>query len=107
MVTSEWHRFALCSGDPLQLPPLIAQPPHVQQQGSGGRPHGLLRPLFVRLAAMGHRVHLLRRQYRHELHSVYDQQALPNVTCKFRVVAFYAMLGILRAAVHVGLSVKR
>ena len=55
------RRFALLSGDPQQLPPLIAHPAHV----SGGAP-GLLRPLFVRLATLGHPVHMLRRQYRCE-----------------------------------------
>jgi hypothetical protein len=53
-------RFAILSGDPQQLPPLIANPAHTLQQGA----HGMSRPLFMRLASMGHTVHLLRRQYR-------------------------------------------
>ena len=56
-------RFAVLAGDPMQLPPLIANPAQPQQRG--GMPvHGLLRPLFARLMAAGHPVHLLRRQYR-------------------------------------------
>ena len=57
-------RFAVLSGDPMQLPPLIAHPAQLAQQPGAGPAHGLLRPVFVRLASMGHHVHLLRRQYR-------------------------------------------
>ena len=57
------RRFAVLAGDPMQLPPLIASPAQPQQRG-GAPAHGLLRPLFARLMAAGHVVHLLRRQYR-------------------------------------------
>jgi superfamily I DNA and/or RNA helicase len=52
-------RFLLAAGDPLQLPPVVADPP----APAGGAP-GLARPLFVRLAARGAAPALLRRQYR-------------------------------------------
>lgn len=54
------HRFAVLCGDPMQLPPLIAHPPQPLQPGC----HGLMRPLFVRLNAAGHPMHMLRKQYR-------------------------------------------
>ncbi|BDA40874.1 Protein ZGRF1 [Coccomyxa sp. Obi] len=57
-------RFAVLSGDPMQLPPLIAHPSHVTQRPGAPVAHGLSRPVFERLASMGHHVHLLRRQYR-------------------------------------------
>lgn len=60
-------RFAVLSGDPMQLPPLIAHPPQLTQRPGADPAHGLLRPVFVRLASMGHHVHLLRRQYRSAL----------------------------------------
>ena len=47
----------------MQLPPLIANPAQPQQRGAAPA-HGLLRPLFARLMAAGHAVHMLRRQYR-------------------------------------------
>lgn len=53
----------MLAGDPMQLPPLIASPAQPQQRG-GAPAHGLLRPLFARLMAAGHAVHMLRRQYR-------------------------------------------
>ena len=66
----------MAAGDPLQLPPVIAAPAQVTP--APGQPpasaHGLLRPLFVRLAALGHTPHLLRRQYR--CHP--DLAAVPN-----------------------------
>ena len=92
-------RYLVAAGDPQQLPPVIASPTHVGNVSSGsgggsavqsvsavaagagkGRPsgrqpkHGLLRPLFVRLAALGRAPHLLRRQYR--CHP--DISAVPN-----------------------------
>jgi superfamily I DNA and/or RNA helicase len=75
-------RLLVAAGDPCQLPPVIASPVHVtpgpgqgQGQGQGqGAPQGLLRPLFRRLAELGHSTFLLRRQYRcHPLLS-----AVPN-----------------------------
>ncbi len=57
----------MLSGDPMQLPPLIAHPPQLPQRPRGPVAHGLLRPVFVRLASMGHHVHMLRRQYRSAL----------------------------------------
>lgn len=71
-------RFLIAAGDPLQLPPVVASPAHVTAAaaGPGGGPkvppgqgqqsqlHGLLRPLFVRLAALGLPPFLLRLQYR-------------------------------------------
>jgi len=60
-------RFAVLAGDPCQLPPVLAAPAEVAPQGAdpgaGAPAHGLLRPLFSRLAAAGG-CHLLRRQYR-------------------------------------------
>ncbi len=60
-------RFAVLAGDPCQLPPVLAAPAEVAPQGAdpgaGPPAHGLLRPLFSRLAAAGG-CHLLRRQYR-------------------------------------------
>jgi superfamily I DNA and/or RNA helicase len=96
-------RFLVAAGDPLQLPPVIAAPAHVtsagaaqqqrggqqldrqrsqqvplpgqpQQRGQQGQLHGLLRPLFVRLVALGQPPFLLRRQYR--CHP--DISAVPN-----------------------------
>lgn len=71
-------RFLLAAGDPLQLPPVVAAPPHVTAASGApsgqGLPHGLLRPLFVRLAALGVPPYLLRRQYR--CHP--DISAVPN-----------------------------
>jgi superfamily I DNA and/or RNA helicase len=70
-------RFLVAAGDPLQLPPVVAAPPHVTATGGAprqGPPHGLLRPLFVRLAALGAPPYLLRRQYR--CHP--DIAAVPN-----------------------------
>jgi len=62
------------AGDPCQLPPVIATPALVadpvtpsQHAPSGARlprPQGLLRPMFVRLADLGHQTHLLHTQYR-------------------------------------------
>jgi len=49
--------FLIAAGDPCQLPPVVASP-------AAGSLHGLVRPLFVRLQALGHRIHFLRRQYR-------------------------------------------
>ena len=71
-------RYLIAAGDPLQLPPVVVSPAHVtapaparartqqqqQQAGAPGQLHGLLRPLFVRLAALGLPPFLLRRQYR-------------------------------------------
>ena len=71
-------RFLIAAGDPLQLPPVVASPAHVTAapsgpgrvppalpgQGQQGQLHGLLRPLFLRLAALGLPPFLLRRQYR-------------------------------------------
>lgn len=61
-------RFLIAAGDPLQLPPVVASPAHVTagpgQVPPQQRPHGLLRPLFVRLAELGLPPFLLRRQYR-------------------------------------------
>lgn len=57
-------RFAILAGDPMQLPPLIANPSQTQQR-PGAPTHGLPRPLFTRLMAAGHAVHMLRRQYRY------------------------------------------
>jgi superfamily I DNA and/or RNA helicase len=52
----------------LQLPPVVASPAQVTAAPGGPRSqqqlHGLLRPLFVRLAALGVPPFLLRRQYR-------------------------------------------
>uniref|UniRef100_A0A1D1ZXG7 AAA+ ATPase domain-containing protein n=2 Tax=Auxenochlorella protothecoides TaxID=3075 RepID=A0A1D1ZXG7_AUXPR len=78
-------RYLIAVGDPLQLPPIVATPTAVAPAGgeagpalqAGARPtarHGLARPMFVRLAAAGHPVHLLRRQYR--CHPVISQ--IPN-----------------------------
>eukprot|EP00873_Tetraselmis_striata_P003485 jgi/Tetstr1/423749/TSEL_014381.t2 len=52
-------RYLVAAGDPCQLPPVIASPA-ATPRGS----HGLARPLFVRLQALGRKSHLLRRQYR-------------------------------------------
>jgi hypothetical protein len=96
------RRYLIAAGDPLQLPPVVASPvevtpsapsavpagvatpgmePHPGQVctdagGAGGLPppQGLVRPLFVRLAALGHTPHLLRQQYR--CHP--DIAAVPN-----------------------------
>ena len=71
------HRFAVLAGDPCQLPPVLTAPAEVLQLGRNPGPgsganacpglgtaqHGLLRPLFSRLAAPGC-YHLLRQQYR-------------------------------------------
>lgn len=88
-------RFLIAAGDPLQLPPMIASPAHVTpaaaagvappqrmhalqqqplQQQQNAQAHGLLRPLFVRLTALGLPPFLLRRQYR--CHP--DISAVPN-----------------------------
>lgn len=48
----------------LPLSPLCAQVTPPPGSKPGAAHHGLLRPLFVRLAALGHVPHLLRRQYR-------------------------------------------
>lgn len=60
-------RFLLAAGDPLQLPPVIANPPGLSP--ATGTPaaastSSLARPLFVRLRDAGLRPTLLRRQYR-------------------------------------------
>jgi len=61
-------RHLIAAGDPCQLPPVIASPAvvgsHQQHQQQHQQQHGLLRPLFVRLSALGHAVHLLDTQYR-------------------------------------------
>ncbi len=60
-------RLLVAAGDPCQLPPLIASPAQVSAACSGqqqGQQQGLLRPLFKRLADMGHSCFLLRTQYR-------------------------------------------
>ncbi|KAL4457552.1 hypothetical protein ABPG75_012417 [Micractinium tetrahymenae] len=82
-------RYLIAAGDPLQLPPVVASPAQVsaspasrphhqqqqqQQQQSAAQLHGLLRPLFVRLVALGLPPFLLRRQYR--CHP--DISAVPN-----------------------------
>jgi superfamily I DNA and/or RNA helicase len=75
-------RYLIAAGDPLQLPPVVASPPQVTAGGAGAGgtgadgagAHGLLRPLFVRLASLGAAPHLLRRQYR----CAPDIAAVPN-----------------------------
>ncbi|KAK9809918.1 hypothetical protein WJX72_001732 [[Myrmecia] bisecta] len=80
-------RYLVAAGDPCQLPPLIANPAQVTPrpasapQPAAGRyarpappPAGLARPLFVRLTNLGHKAHLLRRQYR--CHP--DLSSIPN-----------------------------
>ena len=63
-------KFLVAAGDPKQLPPVIAHPSLITPPTL----HGLHRPLFVRLSALGAAPHLLRRQYRcHPLIS-----AVPN-----------------------------
>ncbi|KAK2076177.1 hypothetical protein QBZ16_001109 [Prototheca wickerhamii] len=61
-------RYMVAVGDPLQLPPIVAAPALPTREGpiadAAAEPHGLARPMFVRLQAAGHAVHLLRRQYR-------------------------------------------
>ncbi len=59
-------RLLVAAGDPCQLPPVISSPAQVTAAGGGGQgqQQGLLRPLFMRLAEMGHSCFLLRRQYR-------------------------------------------
>ncbi|GLI60456.1 hypothetical protein VaNZ11_002613, partial [Volvox africanus] len=80
-------RFLVAAGDPLQLPPVIANPanlthgaqvpplPHPASLATHGPQlapvtemagplDSLLRPMFVRLSQLGHRPHLLSYQYR-------------------------------------------
>ena len=68
----------MVAGDPCQLPPIIAHPAQVtplpaapagpscrgQEASLQVAVHGLARPLFVRLVALGHASVLLKRQYR-------------------------------------------
>ena len=74
-------RYLVAAGDPCQLLPIIASPaevtsskhsqPAISSAASSSLPtapavlHGLGRPLFLRLVALGHVPHLLRRQYRY------------------------------------------
>lgn len=74
-------RYLIAAGDPLQLPPVIANPSALTATqpaaaaaataggaagggGGGAAAAGLIRPLFVRLTQLGHTPHLLRWQYR-------------------------------------------
>lgn len=77
-------KYLVAAGDPLQLPPVIAHPSTVVTSSPPRDPannnnnnvnnHGLVRPLFVRLAALGNEPYLLRRQYRCHPHI----SAVPN-----------------------------
>ena len=67
------NSFLVLAGDPCQLPPVIATPNQVSTSAATAAPtagkapppcSGLLRPMFVRLADLGHHTHLLRTQYR-------------------------------------------
>eukprot|EP00890_Picochlorum_soloecismus_P000564 jgi/Picsp_1/1508/NSC_04986-R1_prematurely terminated mrna decay factor-like len=52
-------KYIIAAGDPCQLPPVVCSPERVQGGGEG-----LMRPLFVRLASLGHPPYLLKTQYR-------------------------------------------
>ncbi|KAK9800288.1 hypothetical protein WJX73_004434 [Symbiochloris irregularis] len=70
LVRSSTCRHLLIAGDPCQLPPIISSPAQVTPSGiqplqnPSEAQHGLGRPLFARLCALGHKCILLRRQYR-------------------------------------------
>jgi hypothetical protein len=53
-------KYVIAAGDPNQLPPVVCSPEKVE----GENANGLARPLFVRLAGLGHEPHLLKTQYR-------------------------------------------
>lgn len=53
-------KYVIAAGDPHQLPPVVCTPEKVE----GENLNGLIRPLFVRLACLGHIPHLLKTQYR-------------------------------------------
>jgi len=104
-------RYLIAAGDPLQLPPVVASPVHVTAapsmpgrgppalpgQGQQGQLQGLLRPLFVRLAALGLPPFLLRRQYRCAERSISSRHGYGQVGA---AVLLLRLVGLLADTWH-------